>query len=142
MDNNECCEELGENQTERSNSLECVCVDMFPPNDTCTNFWGTLDYSVNSKDKVCGWLLIFKSGIHSGGADNQLFPKNLQKMVYIKHSISIISPIKNQQVCALWSTVPNHSTSCASLCYHLSAFNESMLFIKMIIWFLAQPNGS
>lgn len=125
---------------------ECVCVwcvDMFPLNDTCTNLWGTLEYSVNCKDKACGWLLIFKSGIHSGGADNQLFPKNLQKMVCIKHSISIISPIKNQQVCALWSTqVPNHSTSYASLCYHLSAFKESMHFIKMIIWFLAQPNGS
>lgn len=79
---------------------ECVCVwcvDMFPLNDTCTNLWGTLEYSVNCKDKACGWLLIFKSGIHSGGADNQLFPKNLQKMVCIKHSISIISPIKNNK---------------------------------------------
>ena len=128
---------------QKDQTVWSVCVDTFPPNDTCTNLWGTLDHSVNSKDKVCGWLVIFKSGIHRGGADNQIFLENLQKMIYIKHSISIISPIKNQQVCALWSTGPQpFNLSWNSLCFYLLAFNESMLFIKMIIWFLAQPNGS
>ena len=68
------------------------------------------------------FILLFKSGIHRGGADNQLFPKNLQKMVYIKHSISIISPIKNQQVCALWSRGPQ-------------PFNLSCSFVLSLISF-------